>query len=341
MNESTTERSNNTLGRRILGWILGRVWNATALVICILIGTTLLSMLAQMHWLADLMANLRVQQVIAILIAVVITICFRRWRWLTLQIVLLAIHVPWFASAFVGRPSDAGQDLVVLVANVLTSNRHHDLIVNQIETADADVVAILELGTPLARTLELKIAQSYPFRSALPQDQGNFGIGLYSKHPLKDVQQFDLNIPSIKSIAATVSKDGQSYRVVATHPLPPMGRQGAKNRNDHLQQLADRLANYHDQNLEIPMILVGDLNLTPWSPLFADFESVSGLRRAGRGYGMTPTWYARPNFAMGLMLDHGLISDDLDCVSHQIGDGIGSDHRSVRLGIAMRLGTRD
>ena len=64
------------------------------------------------------------------------------------------------------------------------------------------------------------------------------------------------------------------------------------------------------------MIVMGDLNLTPWSPLFSDFETSTELTRAGRGYGLTLIWYARvETFAMGLVLDHCLISDDLRCVS--------------------------
>lgn len=83
------------------------------------------------------------------------------------------------------------------------------------------------------------------------------------------------------------------------------------------------------------MIVLGDLNLTPWSPLFSDLEASTELTRAGRGYGLTPTWYAKVGtFAMGLVLDHCLISDELQCVSHRVGADTGSDHRAVIVGLS-------
>lgn len=320
-------------------WLAQRIWRITGVVLCILIVTSLFGLLARTAWLADLFANLRVQQVIALLVAVAITVAFRRWRWLVVQAILLAIHLPWFLSAWTGAasvlPSDS-PDLVVMVANVLTKNRNHDAIANQIKAADADVVAILELGTPLHNRLEKELATTYPHRVTDPQDRGNFGIAVYSKFPLSDTKQFSLNIDSIRSIGTTVTKDSKAYRIIATHPLPPMGRRGYNNRNGHLQKLSKRIDDYRKINPDQPMIVVGDFNLTPWSPIFSDLESSTGLKRAGRGLGMTPTWYALTEngeafFPMGLILDHVLISDDLKCLSQKIGESMGSDHRSVRV----------
>ena len=319
--------------RYAVQWLLSRIWMVTVVVICLLAATTVLSLFARSFWLADLLANLRVQQVIGLLMALIISVSLGRRRWVAIVAVLLAIHLPWFASAFAGRPAEtADADLVVFSANVLTSNRQHELIVQQIEAAQADVVAIIELSSPLAKKLERSLT-GYPHRTVRAEDGGNFGIGLYSRYPLTEVDRFALNIDRIDSIAVTIEKDDQQYRIVATHPLPPMGAQGYKYRNDHLNMLAERLSLYRQENPKLPMVVVGDMNLTPWSPLFGDFESTTGLRRAGRGYGMTPTWYSRPHFAFGLVLDHGLISEDLTCVSRVIGDDMGSDHRAVLLGI--------
>ena len=79
-----------------------------------------------------------------------------------------------------------------------------------------------------------------------------------------------------------------------------------------------------------------DDDTTPWSPVFSDFEQRSGLRRARDGFSVKPTWYSYPIFPMGLMLDHGMISESLQCVYHTTGPDIGSDHRSVTLKLAIR-----
>ena len=314
------------------------VWLCTVLVVLADAAATLIGLFARSHWLADLFTNLRVQQVIALLIACAVFTCLRKWRWLAVPLVLLAFHLPWFSSAFVGKPIEVREpELVVMVANVLTSNRSPERVIDQVKQSNADAVAILELGTPLANDLEREIAADYPHRISRPQDLGNFGIGLYSRHPLSNVAAFTLNVDSIESISANVETGDGTYRIIATHPLPPVGRRGFSRRNEHLEMLAQRLGEMRQREPDVPTIVVGDLNLTPWSPLMDDFESATKLRRAGRGYGLRPTWYARMSvFPMGLVLDHGFISSDLECVSRHVGKPMGSDHRAVTLGIAHK-----
>ena len=221
-----------------------------------------------------------------------------------------------------------------MTANVLTSNSRQDAVLKQIKSANADVFAILELGTPLHQRLEKEIATAYPHRVTIPQDGGNFGIGLYSRYPMSNVESFSTNEESIPSISATVESDSTSWRVIATHPLPPIGASGFHSRNEHLQILADRVAEFRRVASNTPVIVMGDFNLTPWSPLFVDFESSSGLKLAGGDNQIVPTWYTQQMFPFGLVLDHVFISDDLRCVGREIGRDIGSDHRAVVVAIS-------
>ncbi|MGB7346274.1 MAG: endonuclease/exonuclease/phosphatase family protein [Pirellulaceae bacterium] len=320
------------------------VWCCTVAVLGVVFVTSVATWFASWHWLADLCANLRVQQMIGLMGLLVVAVVFRRKGAITVCIVLMAVHLPMFRSSW-GRSQayettvqNNDSDLVVMTANVWTPNTHHDLIVQQIEKADADVFAILELGAAQHRHLETALAESYPHQFAFPQDRGNFGIGLYSKIPLEETDSFSLNMDSILTLAATVRKGDQVYRVIATHPLPPMGAGGFRNRNEHLRLLVNKIRAERKPDDGKSMIVMGDLNLTPWSPLFGRFEEASELSRAGRGHGLTPTWYAYTNasFPFGLVLDHVLISADLECTSHTVGPSIGSDHRAVIVGVSRR-----
>jgi len=325
--------------RTLIQWIGQRILGLTVAALVIVVATTLAGFFARHHWAADIFTNLRVQQVIGLLGASVVLAIGRQWKWLFVAFILLGVHAPWFTSAFLGTFSTDGQqtsgqsELVVMTANVLTSNRQHDAVLKQIESANADVFAILELGTPLYQRLEKELSGTYPHRITIPQDAGNFGIGLYSRHSLTDVERFSINADDIESIAATVTTDSASYRIIATHPLPPVGSGGFQSRNEHLQVLADRVSAFRNVNSAIPVVVMGDLNLTPWSPLFAEFESRSGLAQATGGSMLVPTWYAYRKrmalFPFGLVLDHVLISEDLRCVRREIGADVGSDHRAV------------
>ena len=107
-------------------------------------------------------------------------------------------------------------------------------------------------------------------------------------------------------------------------------------RNDHLNQMAARIERFRGSMPEVPVVLIGDLNLTPWSPLFADFLDRTKLSRGQVGANFTPTWYRGRTFAQGLVIDHVLLDERLTSISHRVGSRIGSDHRSVTVKLAAR-----
>ena len=122
---------------------------------CVCCVAIFFNLLAPYWWVADLMANLRVQQVIAVLVMLAVASAFRRWRSAIVSIALIGSHVPFFATVW---PSSHGSAIDVesvkmtrvMVANVLTSNERLGKIVAQVRDSDPEVLAILELGTPLA-----------------------------------------------------------------------------------------------------------------------------------------------------------------------------------------------
>jgi endonuclease/exonuclease/phosphatase (EEP) superfamily protein YafD len=75
-------------------------------------------------------------------------------------------------------------------------------------------------------------------------------------------------------------------------------------------------------------VALGDLNLTPYSPVFPRFLAAAGLRDALDGVRWQPTWQAG-FWPLALRIDHVLVSPGL-CVEHaEVGAPIGSDHRPV------------
>ncbi|MEM6471298.1 MAG: endonuclease/exonuclease/phosphatase family protein, partial [Planctomycetota bacterium] len=152
-----------------------------------------------------------------------------------------------------------------------------------------------------------------------------FGLALFSREPFDDIRVFQAT-PNIDSIEVTWN----GIQVIATHPLPPMGANRFHMRNRHFQEVASRVSQFSARMPKVPVIVMGDFNLTPWSPWMRKFETASKLSRVASGIGLTPTWYARPNrFLSGLVLDHVLVSDHLNCTDYNVGGDIGSDHRGV------------
>ena len=317
-------------------WLGRRSWALIITITWVLAASTPLSFLARSHWLADIGANLRVQQLIALATVMLFTTCVRRWRWLVFQTLIAIFHLPYFFGAFAGGPAGGNPEMVLMVANVLTSNTQHDRILQQVRETNPDVFAILELSTPLLHDLQEEFSVDYPHSLHDSQDSGNFGIGIWSRFPLKSSERFELNVGGISSVEVIIEHRQQLYRIIATHPLPPVGHNGFQKRNEHLRQLADRITRQQHLEPNDCLVVMGDLNLTPWSPIFEDFKNETKLSRAGRGCGVTPTWYARPAFPFGLVLDHILLSDNLRCTNYRVGNDLGSDHRPVIAGVTLK-----
>ena len=225
-------------------------------------------------------------------------------------------------------PADPPQQLRVFLANVLTRNQQHAHITSQIREADSDVIVILELSSKLNAAIHREFGDSHKYAISEPQDDGNFGIGLWSRFPLTDASVFHLNSQWFPSIEAEIEVNSRRIRVFATHPIPPIGSRNFAQRNGHLSLLAKRVQQRHSDAHERSTLLLGDLNLTPWSPLFNDLLESSTLENSAAGRGLQPTWYCGNSFPFGLVLDHALHSHDLQCENREVFPENGSDHRA-------------
>ncbi len=316
-----------------VSWFL--VW-AMTLTLCLL---SVASLLSRYHWLAEMLANLRVQLVLALSIALVIAGVARNKKATILLVTVLCWQGWGLRSAFIANDApiprvattdgSANQPLKVMTINVLAVNQRLDDVVRQISSAEADIVAVLELSTPLADRITKQLQASHPFASVHPQDPGNFGIGLWSRFPLRDDHSFILNRDWNPSVEATVECPSGSIHIIATHPVPPMNRNLFETRNDHMSMLARHVATARTRNPSTPIVLAGDLNTTPWSPFYHQFLTDTNLLSSATGRGLTPTWYRYQAFPFGIVIDHILFSDELQCIDRQVLPDMGSDHRAV------------
>ena len=88
------------------------------------------------------------------------------------------------------------------------------------------------------------------------------------------------------------------------------------------------------------VLILGDLNATPWCPPLRRFLAASGLRPAASDQGLLGTSWPVPIPFLRIPLDHALLSPDLVCVSYRIGPDIGSDHFPFILEVRPRPRTR-
>ena len=112
---------------------------------------------------------------------------------------------------------------------------------------------------------------------------------------------------------------GTTIDVVGVHLWPPESPTKAKWRNAQFAELAD-IAQQRDR----PLMILGDFNSTPWSPVFRQWLQRSDLvyeRRSAPLY-TWPTWV--PLF--WIPIDACVTSKELKILSQRRGPRIGSDH---------------
>lgn len=313
----------NDKPKTIVGGLIRRV----EIVSYVLAAITLVAFLARWHWIADLLCNFRVQYVLLLTVALLVLLLARQWKTVAVCVVCLALNLSTIWNYLpTKQPAESDKSLAIMCANVLSTNPSLEGIAATIEEANPHVVAIIEVSHEIAEYFETN-GEKYPYRHFIPRD-GNFGIAIMSRVPLTKVETLEsqpLNLPSYRIQFRT---DETTYELIATHPIPPMGSTNTLNRDNHLRQMAESFTQDDHR------ILMGDFNMTPWSPRFRDLMAGANLVDAAAGFGLRPTWVVFPTYLGGLRIDHILVSPSVQTLNHRILEIAGSDHRAVVIDIA-------
>ena len=305
--------------------------------VVVLLAASLLAFGADLSWMLERLSHLRLQLLLAtaVLLPTVVLLGFRRWRWMLLLVVSLAINAGelargyglWPAGGPLSTVSVADEPGVrVFYANLLASNPSADRLTPQLDGADADLLILLELTPDWERRLEGSLAR-FPHR-LLERREDNFGLGIYSTLPLRQptlipsaVLGFDLAVPLG---SAVVDAPWGPLRIVVAHPVPPTSTMARRARDVQLMELAALVA-----DSEVPTVVVGDLNTTVFVPAYQRFIEASGLRNAlveQPQPWLLGTWPAGLPVPLRISIDHCLVSSDLAVSELEPGRLFGSDH---------------
>lgn len=190
--------------------------------------------------------------------------------------------------------------------NVNLGNLQPETEAAHIRTLAPDFVALAEpdLSQPAWQALH----REYPHGCQHSEDSP-FSLVFWAKRPLSGCHiAFIDGIPYIRADLA----DGS--RIFALHPPPPITAELAATRQKYLDAVAADIA------AAGRAVVVGDLNSSPFSPVFRRFVQQAGLLPETRG--LLPTW--KPFF---IHIDHVLGKNET--VSAQAQPWFFSDHRAI------------
>lgn len=220
-----------------------------------------------------------------------------------------------------GSPATS-REFRIVIANVLTPNQKYEQLTHLIREADPDIVFFMETNSVWVNTLKTDL-KGYPYVVSKPRED-NFGFLLLSKIELlnPEVIEDGIHPPYLKSILALKNP----LEMIAIHPVPPApGRFGYENRNSMLFKVLN----------ESTGIVIGDLNISQWSPFFRELLQTHDLSSSCELDIFSGTWSPfftvgnSPQFT-GIRIDHALQKGHLQS-SCKILPSFGSDHRPLQI----------
>lgn len=268
----------------------------------------------------DLAANFRPQQAAALTVFGILAFLGDR-RVAAGMLALAGLCWVSLLPYLLGSPGViAGQDRLEVVAfNVGISNPHRPDVAAFLRDEDPDLVFFFESSfewenAMRAAELPLQIVGSVPAGRVS-------GVTVLARPSL---------VPGIVEVpmtgevtAVSVLLGSERIEVLGVHPPSPTTGDRAARRDDLLREVGLWV-----RGRAGPVLVVGDLNATPWSHAFRTMQRWGGLTDSLRGNGLQPTW---PDGwgVLSIPIDHVLHTAGIATEQRRTGPAFGSAHRPV------------
>jgi len=284
---------------------------------------TILSYLSRYFLYFEPFTSLTVQYFVILLL---ILLCFtikKKYFWSVIALVFAIANIIEIIPLYLNQSIANSNSTTIKVfhSNLHITNKDTERLIEYLNQNDPDIVLLEEVTDTWKVTIE-KLRNRYPYGKAIFRDDC-FGISLLSKIPIDDIKFIDFGNAEVPSVIAKFNYEKNNYTFIGTHLLPPTTPEYIRDR----KRQVDKLSKYvYSQNRSI--IIMGDLNMTSWSPLFKSLINTCKLVNTQLGYGIQPTWPIQvPPFWMPI--DHCLVSNDLYVERRISGSNIGSDHYPI------------
>lgn len=218
----------------------------------------------------------------------------------------------------VARADISAPGLTIVWANIW---KKPSALTRALEWAAAQSADIIVLGEfPDVDSGDVALAPGYPHRLDTGMDDAaHFAsrIVAFSRRPLVEPEIIPSTGKHHRPFLrfAVEIEAGRRLNILGAHPDAPMAPHLLRERDSTIGRLND-LA-------RTPFVLVGDFNVTPWSP---GYRAIPGLRVGPAA--RAPTWLMRFPL-LGLPIDHIKVSQNVSASLYKVAPFLGSDHRAL------------
>ena len=276
------------------------------------------------YWIIDILSHFPLQY--ALLASVILLFCL--WRKAVLLAVLAAIVLVFNLSVFVDPARTvqasvpAARTFDLYSANLHVSNDDLSDLKKELREMDPEMVLLLEV-TPQHIDQVQPLIQKYPYHvKEIFIGEREIGFVFLSKFPIISNNVTRLSDVCNFILEAKVEIANGLVMFYGLHARRPDIRGFAERRDQFLSMAADL------KEQELPVIVAGDYNSTPFAPIFRQLIALSGLRDSGADFGWQPSWPTYVPF-LWIPIDHILLSPEIRVHNRGTGSYIGSDHYPV------------
>ena len=284
---------------------------------------SLIGLFARLNWVVDLTNHTRPYLLIGSIVAAIFALIFQQQIGLYAALIACVINgfivIPYVIPKFQNSPipDDA---LTLMTANMMYGNRSPKKLLTAIDQADPDILVLQEMSASNQQKTA-SLWEKFPYASDQPNG-GSQEVLVFTKIPLDSVKYVNGDKPWRSEAETTLTIDGQSITVLGIHPKAPMSASRFTRRNAELDQIAERVSAY-----DLPIIVAGDMNITPWTPIFRSFLRTAGLNDGRKRRGFNFTW-GPDSLPKMIPIDHVLYRG-VYLHSFTSGPNTGSDHLPV------------
>ena len=285
----------------------------------------------RLHWTLELATHFRWQYLSFSVLVLLAALLFRCWKCAVVCVVALVISSFMVLPAFIAT-ADQGmttRSVRILFANVYVRNRNSDALLELVRLHEPDVVIVAETDQEWIETLKT-LETNYP-HARYEANYGAFGISTLTRvTPDCFAIEWIGTEVSVPITKLELSIDQMPLTIYGVHVESPGNHESLRIRSDHMEHLAEMIGKDPTR-----CAVIGDLNISPWSPYFGDFLQSTGLRDSRRGFGIQNSWPTWQSVAK-IPIDHCLVSKDIVVKRREVLNSISSDHHPILVEIAIK-----
>ncbi|GEM_PF-6854978 len=162
-------------------------------------------------------------------------------------------------------------------------NKEYGEIEKAVKKIDPQILGIAEMDSKDEG--KMKFLQSFQYRKIITS-KDKFTTGIYSKYPMEFLDLNKKELPHV--IGANTMIENKSYYVFIIHTNNSLNPSSNTDRDKELETLISYINKLPTQD---NILLMGDLNLTQWSPVYRRIFDKNGiLVDTAKGRGIITSW---------------------------------------------------